>query len=211
MKSMKSPLRSRGRLRVALIASLVASPSFLRAQEAGPSLSAETKSILGSPDKGSGLDADVIAVLGRPEDAKPSESVVNERATDIAAKLRCPVCQGVSIADSPSSMATKMRGQVRDLVTKGYSEEQVMSYFERSYGEFVRLEPPLRGLNVMLWILPGLVLLGGAVFVFRKANQPLTATANSGAASESGPKPTDADPELAKYLERIRRDSGTSS
>jgi len=208
---MKSPLRSRAWVRIALVAGLVASPSLLRAQEAGQGLSAETKSILGSPEAGDGLDADVIAVLGRPEGGKLSESAVNELATDVAAKLRCPVCQGVSIADSPSGMATKMRGQVRDLVAKGYSEDQVMSYFEHSYGEFVRLEPPLRGLNVMLWILPGAVLLGGAWFVFRKANQPVTLPAAQGAAPEGAPGPKDVDPELAKYLERIRRDSGTSS
>ena len=206
---MESPLRFKVGLRIALLAGLVASPVFLGAQEAGQGLSAETKAILGGPKSGSGLDADVIAVLGRPGEARPPETVVNERATDIATKLRCPVCQGVSIADSPSGMATKMRGQVRDLVTLGYREEQVMSYFERSYGEFVRLEPPLRGLNVMLWILPGLVLLGGAVFVFRKASAPLTAAATPEAAPGGPPKTKDVDPELAKYLERIRRDSGT--
>lgn len=210
---MKSPLRSRARLRIALLAGLIVSPGApsLWAQETGQGLSAETRSVLGSPDSGSGLDANLIAVLGRPEGGALSEAAVNALAAEVAAKLRCPVCQGVSIADSPSSMATKMRGQVRDLVAKGYSEEQVMSYFERSYGEFVRLEPPLRGLNVMLWILPGVVLLGGAWFVFRKANQPLTAAATPGPPPESTPKPKDVDPELAKYLERIRRDSGTSS
>jgi cytochrome c-type biogenesis protein CcmH len=198
-------------LRIAALAGLVASPSFLPAQEASQGLSAETKSILGSPDGGSGLDADVIAVLGRPAGGPLSEAAVNELAADVATKLRCPVCQGVSIADSPSGMATKMRGQVRDLVAKGYSEEQVMSYFERSYGEFVRLEPPLRGLNVMLWILPGVVLLGGAWFVFRKARQPLPAATAPEAGPGGVPTPKDVDPELAKYLERIRRDSGSSS
>jgi cytochrome c-type biogenesis protein CcmH len=198
-------------LRLAALAALLASPGLLPAQEATPGLSAEARSILGSPDSGSGLDADVIAVLGRPAGGTLSEAAVNELAADVATKLRCPVCQGVSIADSPSSMATKMRGQVRDLVAKGYSEEQVMSYFERSYGEFVRLEPPLRGLNVMLWVLPGLVLLGGAWFVFRKAQAPLPAAAAPVAAPGGAAQPPDLDPELAKYLERIRRDAGSSS
>ena len=203
-------LPSSTRLRAALLAGLIAAPSLLGAQEAGQGLSAETRSILGSPDGGPGLDADVIAVLGRPAGGSLSESAINELAADVATKLRCPVCQGVSIADSPSGMATKMRAQVRDLVTKGYSEEQVMTYFERSYGEFVRLEPPLRGLNVMLWILPGIVLLGGALFVFRKANAPVPSPA-APQAPQTAPAPGDVDPELAKYLERIRRDSGTSS
>lgn len=152
------------------------------------------------------LDAEVVAVLGRPHGSKPGEAMIGAQAADISSKLRCPVCQGVSIADSPSGMATKMRGQVRDLVAQGYSEDQVMSYFEHSYGEFVRLEPPLRGLNWMLWILPSLVLLGGALLVFRKARQPETAIV----APEVRGVEAIADPELARYLDRIRRDSGIS-
>jgi cytochrome c-type biogenesis protein CcmH len=208
---MKIDIRSGPLGRAALLLCLAA--SLLQAQEppAPRSLSSETTSILGTPgEANAGLNADVVAVLGRPEEAGPGEAVVTARSADIASKLRCPVCQGVSIADSPSSMATKMRGQVRDLVAKGYSEEQVMRYFERSYGEFVRLEPPLRGLNVMLWVLPGLVLLGGAWFVFRKASQPVS-TATGGVKPEASARAVEVDPELAKYLERIRRDSGTSS
>jgi cytochrome c-type biogenesis protein CcmH len=121
------------------------------------------------------------------------------------------VCQGVAVSDSPSGMAVKMRGQIRELVAQGYSEEQVLSYFERSYGEFVRLEPPMEGLNLLLWILPGVVLLGGALFVVFKARQPVPARA----IVENAPKlqtevEANVDPALAKYLERIRRDSGTS-
>jgi len=204
-----SPTGIAGAIRLAGLTFILAVPG-LHAQDKSPGLSPESAAILGGPEGQSSLDSGVIAVLGRPEEAAPGEAVLTERATDIAAKLRCPVCQGVSIADSPSGMATKMRGQVRDLVAKGYSEEQVMSYFERSYGEFVRLEPPLRGLNVMLWVLPGLVLVGGAWFVFRKASTPAPVMNTTGGAA-SGAKAPEVDPELAKYLERIRRDSGTSS
>lgn len=190
---------------VALALALAASVS---AQETGPTLSAETRSILGVGD--AGLETDVLAVLGQPEGPKLAEADVDERAALIALKLRCPVCQGVSISDSPSGMAAKMRGQVRDLVAGGYSEEQVVRYFERSYGEFVRLQPPLRGLNILLWILPGLVLLGGAAFVFRMARSPSASPPGSSAPIEI-PRTSEVDPDLAKYLERIRRDAGIPS
>lgn len=190
---------------------VLASVGSMAGAQDKPPLAPEVAQILGQPEtKGAALDADVVAVLGQPEETKPSDAVVAIRSADVASKLRCPVCQGVSIADSPSGMATNMRGQVRELVAKGYSEEQIMSYFERSYGEFVRLEPPLRGLNVMLWILPAVVLAGGAAFVIWKARQPvavLAAPAETPKASAAG----EVDPALAKYLERIRRDSGTSS
>lgn len=201
-------------LGTSLAAGLVLSLSAMgaRAQEPKP-LGPEVVSILGQPEAaGAALDADVIAVLGQPEGGAPVESALKGRSAEIASKLRCPVCQGVSISDSPSGMATNMRAQVRELVAKGYSEEQIMKYFERSYGEFVRLEPPMRGLNVMLWIMPAVVLFAGGAFVVWKARQPVVAVAAGETANGGGSGPTpEVDPALAKYLERIRRDSGTSS
>ena len=64
-------------------------------------------------------------------------------------------------------MATNMKAQVRELLAAGYDEEQILAYFERSYGEFVRLEPPLRGVNWLVWLAPPLALLGGLVLVRR--------------------------------------------
>jgi cytochrome c-type biogenesis protein CcmH len=204
-------LKLRSALPLFATVAAVLAVSTARAQEKPP-LGPEVVAILGQPDGGAAaLDADVVAVLGQPEGARPSEKLIDDSAAEIASKLRCPVCQGVSIADSPSGMATNMRAQVRELVAKGYGEEQIMSYFERSYGEFVRLEPPLRGLNVMLWVLPAIVLLGGASFVFWKARQPATAPATATPSSPTTAPAEGVDPALAKYLERIRRDSGTSS
>src|SRR6185295_5186397 len=81
--------------------------------------------------------------------------------------LRCPVCQGLSVADSPSTMASNMRAQVRELLAAGYDQDQVLAYYERSYGEFVRLQPSLHGVNWLVWLAPvaGL-LLGGAVIAW---------------------------------------------
>lgn len=195
------------RLRTYLVTSALALlAAGVPAQEPAPRPSPEVGSILGE----AGLEADVIAILGQPDGSKPSAETVDGQAALIASKLRCPVCQGVSLVDSPSGMAAKMRSQVRELVANGYSEEQVLRYFERSYGEFVRLQPPLRGLNVLLWILPGVVLLGGAAFVFRLARSPSAASVRSSASTEA-PKASEVDPDLAKYLERIRRDAGTRS
>ena len=87
--------------------------------------------------------ADPALVVGAPKDAPLSGSALETRTEDVAALLRCPVCQGLSVADSPATMAQNMKAEVRALLAKGYAEDQVLAYFERSYGEFVRLEPPL--------------------------------------------------------------------
>ncbi len=74
------------------------------------------------------------------------------RTEDVAGLLRCPVCQGLSVADSPATMAVNMKAQVREMLAAGYDQEQILAYFEHSYGEFVRLQPPLRGVNWLVWL-----------------------------------------------------------
>lgn len=121
-------------------------------------------------------------------------------------------------------MATKMKARVRELLAAGYDEEQVLAYFERSYGEFVRLEPARRGINWLVWIAPPLALLGGLALVRRVFVKPggavaappgppaLYAEVNS-AASAVGVGSTESlpgrgalpsDPVLARNVLRIR-------
>ena len=83
------------------------------------------------------------------------------RTQEIASVIRCPVCQGLSIADSPSEMAVNMKAQVRELLARGYTQQQIETYFERSYGQFVLLRPKFRGVNTLVWILPIVALFGG--------------------------------------------------
>jgi cytochrome c-type biogenesis protein CcmH len=64
-------------------------------------------------------------------------------------------------------MAVNMRGQVREMLAAGYDQEQILAYFEHSYGEFVRLQPPLRGVNWLVWLGPLLALAAGGFFVTR--------------------------------------------
>lgn len=92
---------------------------------------------------------------------------LDARTKEVAGLLRCPVCQGLSVADSPSSMARNMKVQVREKLAAGYNQDEILAEFERSYGEFVRLEPRARGVNWLVWVGPLAVLLLGAVIVAR--------------------------------------------
>lgn len=137
-------------------------------------------------------------------------------AKRVSAVLRCPVCQGLSVGDSPSTMATHMRQQVRELVATGFVEEQVLSYFEASYGEFVRLKPPLRGVNWLVWLTPaaGLGLgLGIVVWVLRgarTASRVATATPDAAerevepASAAPGSDALPEDPVLAQAVLKVR-------
>ena len=104
-------------------------------------------------------------VVGPPRGRPVAGVELEARTRHVASLLRCPVCQGLSVADSPSTTAQKMKGQVREMVAAGYEQDQILAYFETSYGAFVRLEPPLRGVNWLVWLAPILGLAAGGGIV----------------------------------------------
>ena len=103
--------------------------------------------------------------LGPPRGVPLSGAALDARTNEIGGLLRCPVCQGLSVADSPSTMARNMKLEVREKLAAGYDQEQILASFERSYGEFVRLRPPLRGANWLVWLGPAVFLLAGGAAV----------------------------------------------
>ena len=91
---------------------------------------------------------------------------LEERTSAVAAELRCPVCQGLSIQDSPSELALQMRAVVRDQLAAGRTPDEVKRYFVDKYGEWILLEPQARGFNVLIYVLPvAAVMLGAAAVV----------------------------------------------
>ena len=75
--------------------------------------------------------------------AAPRAETAEDRVTRISAELRCPVCQGLSVADSPSDTARAMRALVRQRVAEGRSDDEIRAEFRRAYGDWVLLSPPL--------------------------------------------------------------------
>jgi cytochrome c-type biogenesis protein CcmH len=151
------------------------------------------------------------AGIEAPRSRPLSGAELDARTSDIGALLRCPVCQGLSVADSPSSMARNMKAEVREKLAAGYDQEQILASFERSYGEFVRLDPPMRGVNWLVWLGPlaGLAVGGAAVAwaLKRSSRNAGAAKATDPASAASGLPSRDtlpADPRLAAAVRRSR-------
>lgn len=85
---------------------------------------------------------------------------LEEQERQIAAELRCPVCQNLSVADSPSPLAQEMRAVIREQLQQGKTREQIVAYFESKYGEWALLAPKPTGFNLLAYVVP--LLAGGA-------------------------------------------------
>ncbi len=141
---------------------------------------------------------DAAQFVGAPQGTPLTGQELERRTMQISSELRCPVCQGLAIGDSPSIMAANMKAQVRELLERGYTEAQILSYFEKSYGQFVLLKPKFQGVNALVWILPILALAGGFLLVVTKAKKLETAPVRAAAPEE----PAD-DPYLARVREMV--------
>ena len=137
--------------------------------------------------------------IGTPAGPPRGGAELETLTEEVASLMRCPVCQGLSVADSPTPLALAMKNEVRELLAAGYSREQVMNYFEQSYGEFIRLAPHARGFNLTVWLAPlALLLVGVALILHRRGASRETPTATA---------PTDAD--LNAYRDQVRREVGS--
>ncbi|MBL8950211.1 MAG: cytochrome c-type biogenesis protein CcmH [Myxococcaceae bacterium] len=130
----------------------------------------------------------------------PLDAEREARVQRLGKQIRCPVCQGVSIADSPSSMARAQLDKVRELVAAGRSDEEIYQYFVARYGEWALLSPSKQGVTSVLWLAPVLLILLGTLFIWlqvrkKPAAPPAAEPAVSTAAAEEDP-----------YLAAVRKD-----
>jgi cytochrome c-type biogenesis protein CcmH len=124
--------------------------------------------------------APLVAAAVQPDEILP-DPAQEARARGITGELRCVVCQSESIDDSNAEIARDLRLLVRERITAGDSDEEVVAYVVDRYGEFVLFRPPFTATNALLWLSgPLLLLAGGGLaygFVRRRARAPAAAPA----------------------------------
>lgn len=98
------------------------------------------------------LPALATALLLATALAQPVE--LDSRVFEVARKLRCPVCTSESVADSSVELAQQMRTIIKEQLADGRSEQEVLAYFQARYGDWILLDPPKRGLHLLVWVLP---------------------------------------------------------
>jgi cytochrome c-type biogenesis protein CcmH len=111
------------------------------------------------------ISAQAVETRPSPSAAAVADSALEAQTAAVASTLRCPVCQGESIEDSPSDLAGQMRAVVRDRLRAGETPDEVKAYFASKYGEWILLEPTMKGLNILLYAIPVLLVVGGLALV----------------------------------------------
>jgi cytochrome c-type biogenesis protein CcmH len=110
------------------------------------------------------LPAPAMAV--QPDEILP-DPALESRAREISQKLRCPVCQGENIDESNAPISRDLRLYVRERLTEGDSNDEVLDAVSDRFGEFVLFEPRAAVVNWVLWLAGPLMALIGALIAWR--------------------------------------------
>ena len=140
--------------------------------------------------------------------SSPLAETLDQRVIDVASQLKCPVCQGESVADSPALISQQMRAIIRQQLSQGRSEQQVISYFVDRYGSGILWSPPRQGFTLIAWIVPPAFLLVGAITMLlvlrgwqKSAKSPI---ADDDA--EAGDAREEQNPELAQFESELQQE-----
>ena len=121
----------------------------------------------------------LIPSLVAAEEARPlaENPQVEARLKTLAVELRCLVCQNQTLADSNAPLAEDLRREVREMITKGMSDKEIIDFLVQRYGDFVLYRPPWKATTTLLWLGPFLLLIAGAtalVLALRRRQKKLT-------------------------------------
>jgi cytochrome c-type biogenesis protein CcmH len=110
----------------------------------------------------------MLALAGQAKEAPAAsdDPVLEARMLRITAELRCLVCQNQTIADSHADLAVDLRRQVREMLAKGATDQEITDYMTARYGDFVLYRPPVKGTTALLWFGPPVLLLVGLVLLY---------------------------------------------
>ena len=107
-----------------------------------------------------------VAARAVTPDEMLKDPALEARARELSQELRCLVCQNQDIDDSAAPLAHDLRVLVRERLKAGDSDQQVLNFLVARYGEFVLLKPRFELHTLLLWGLPPLALIGGAIGMF---------------------------------------------
>ncbi|MDQ7053051.1 MAG: cytochrome c-type biogenesis protein CcmH [candidate division KSB1 bacterium] len=141
--------------------------------------------------------------LAAQDSTQQVRTTTTEEVREIARLLIAPCCWSETADMHQSQAARQVREQIRQLLMQGYTKQQILDAFEEAYGERILAKPHARGFNLLVWVLPGVVLMVSMIgtWKFLKRIQVIP-PANAGSKARS-PRQTERD---RAYLERVEKE-----
>ena len=136
---------------------------------------------------------------GKAQDPTPSDDEVNA----IAKQLYCPVCENVPLDECGTQACIQWRGVIRDKLEAGWTEEEIKRYFVEQYGDRVLAQPPLTGLNWLVYLVPIVAFLAGAFLLYQGFRTWKTASKEDSKTKDRGPEKTEGE---EKYISRLEEE-----
>lgn len=112
-----------------------------------------------------------VPAMAADAPAASADPALEKKVMAIAEELRCLVCQNQTIADSHAELAIDLKNQVREMLQKGKTEDEIKRYMVERYGDFVLYRPPVQNNTWVLWVGPFLLLIGALIFAVVKLRQ----------------------------------------
>lgn len=107
-----------------------------------------------------------VMVFAQEAQSLQTDAAVEAQVQRLSKELRCLVCQNQTIADSHAGLAVDLKQEIREMATKGMTDQAIVDYLVARYGDFVRYRPPLKLSTVLLWLGPFALLLAGGIGLF---------------------------------------------
>jgi cytochrome c-type biogenesis protein CcmH len=120
------------------------------------------------------IASSAFALLLAVSVAGADDAALDKRVIDLAAELRCLVCQNQSLAESNAGLAVDLRNQIREQLARGASEREVVDFMVARYGDFVLYRPPLKASTLFLWFGPFILLIAGIYVLIRRIRRQRT-------------------------------------
>lgn len=156
------------------------------AQESAARTGGEANDVVPTAVQESGQIVEQESTDGSSALTDPAEAELDAQAAEVAGQLRCLVCRNQSVLESNASLSREMQSLIRERLAAGETPDEVKAYFVSRYGEFVLLQPEARGINLLVYALPGAALLLGLLIARNRLRKWASAGADGGGTGIDG-------------------------
>jgi cytochrome c-type biogenesis protein CcmH len=145
----------------------------------------------------------ILTGLTWAQPALAQNPVSDDAVNAVAKKLYCPVCENTPLDVCPTKACKDWREMIRQQLSDGWTEQQVMDYFAATFGAQVLAQPPANGFSALVWVLPGLALFGGGLMLWQVLRRWQRQAGAAGAAvAEPATPPAGIAPDVLARIEQ---------